>query len=381
MNKENKTEQEIKRMAAELVSDITLEREKQGLSQSKLAQLAGVKQSAVSRMESLGALPQLDTILRVMQPLNLKLSVKQKNYSGRDIMNIKNDNIKRLAVDTYSCRLNVTTSMDGEFHLVTDNENDFTLEQAGDAVVIRQKKRHLLRRLFDWAVEDVKITVPRDFYGEVALSNQNGRTSIYSIELGNMTVKNGNGMLVFEDINAGDIMLHNGNGRIEIQGAKFKSVDAHSGNGRLQMYDMTCEGRVKGKTSNGRIVLRNCVAQKFDFISSNGAIYLTDCEADEVKCGTSNGRVVASLRGNEEDYAIDFSTSNGSIYVGNSKYAGRYVVKSSGKKLEANTSNGSIRFRFADTPDLSAEGAGDYPDEDAEIFEDEVEVLAKKSDQ
>lgn len=374
-NKEN--DEEIKRMMSELVGDITLERERLGLSQSKLAELAGVKQSAVSRMESLGALPQLDTILRVIQPLGLRLTVKQKNHNRRDFMNIKNDNIKKIEVATVSCRLNVTSSNDDEFHVVTDREDEFTQEKTDDTIVIRQKKRSGIKWLLQWIPIDIKITVPRSFSGEVVLNNQNGRTRLYSINLGAINIKNGNGMLRFEDINAGDIILHDSSGRIELQGASIKSLDAHSGNGRIQLIDVKCDEKLKCKTSNGRVILKNCTAKKFDFTSSNGAILLSGCDADDIKCATSNGRIVASLLSNEDEYAMDLSTSLGGIWVGTQKYTGRYIVKNNGKKLDANTSNGSIRFSFADTPDLIAEITDD---DDSDFFEAEADLFENKDD-
>lgn len=369
-SKQNKNDEEINRMMAELIRDITLERESQGLSQIALAEMAGVKQSAISRMENLTVLPQLDTLLRVLQPLGLKLNVSHKNIR-RDFMNIKNCDIKKLEVETISCRLSVTTSTDDDFHIVTDNENDFTLENTGEDIIIRQKKRFGLKWLFQWVPVDIKITIPRNFSGDVNLTNHNGRISIYSINLGVMNVKNGNGTLEFEDINAGDMLLQNGNGRIEVQGANFKSVDAHSGNGRIQLVDVKTQEKINGKTSNGRVILKNCMAQKFDFTSSNGAILLSGCAAEKIKCSTSNGRIAASLLGNQDEFAMDFTTSMGSIWVGNQKFTGRYLVKSEGKKLEAHTSNGSIRFRFADTPDLDDGGVEDAVD----ILEEELEVF------
>lgn len=44
-------------------------REKKGYSQRELAELSGVKQPAIARMESFKSTPQVDTLLKILAPL------------------------------------------------------------------------------------------------------------------------------------------------------------------------------------------------------------------------------------------------------------------------------------------------------------------------
>ena len=74
---QNKADVEYIEYVADFVAQIIEAREEKGLSQAELAALCGLKQSAISRMESLKATPQLDTIIRVLQPLGLQLKVAQ----------------------------------------------------------------------------------------------------------------------------------------------------------------------------------------------------------------------------------------------------------------------------------------------------------------
>lgn len=60
---------------AELLSEVIVAREERGLSQAELAEMCGLKQSAISRLESLKATPQLDTLLKILASLNLKISL------------------------------------------------------------------------------------------------------------------------------------------------------------------------------------------------------------------------------------------------------------------------------------------------------------------
>lgn len=50
-------------------------RESKGLSQKELADLAGLKQPAIARLESMKATPQIDTLFKILQPLGYTLAV------------------------------------------------------------------------------------------------------------------------------------------------------------------------------------------------------------------------------------------------------------------------------------------------------------------
>ena len=60
---------------ASIVSAIIEKRNELGLSQRELASICGIPQSSVARIETFKTIPNLDTVLKIMQPLGLKLSV------------------------------------------------------------------------------------------------------------------------------------------------------------------------------------------------------------------------------------------------------------------------------------------------------------------
>ena len=60
---------------AEIISAVIQQRNALGLSQRDLAALCQMPQSSVARIESMRITPTLETMLRVMKPLGLKLSV------------------------------------------------------------------------------------------------------------------------------------------------------------------------------------------------------------------------------------------------------------------------------------------------------------------
>ena len=59
----------------ELIGKMIEAREKKGYSQRELAELSGVKQPAIARMESLKSTPQVDTLLKILAPLGYTLSI------------------------------------------------------------------------------------------------------------------------------------------------------------------------------------------------------------------------------------------------------------------------------------------------------------------
>lgn len=58
-----------------LIGKMIEAREEKGLSQRDLAELSGVKQPAIARLESMKATPQIDTLLKILAPLGYTLSI------------------------------------------------------------------------------------------------------------------------------------------------------------------------------------------------------------------------------------------------------------------------------------------------------------------
>ena len=60
---------------AELIGKLIEAREKKGYSQRDLAKLSGVKQPAIARLESMKSTPQINTLLKLLEPLGYTLSI------------------------------------------------------------------------------------------------------------------------------------------------------------------------------------------------------------------------------------------------------------------------------------------------------------------
>lgn len=60
---------------ATIVSAMIAQRNSLGISQRELAALCDMPQSSIARIESMQITPKLDTLLKIMKPLGLKLTV------------------------------------------------------------------------------------------------------------------------------------------------------------------------------------------------------------------------------------------------------------------------------------------------------------------
>ncbi len=62
-----------------LIGKLIEARERRGLSQRELADLAGLKQPAIARLESMKTTPQIDTLFKILQPLGYTLAIVPTN--------------------------------------------------------------------------------------------------------------------------------------------------------------------------------------------------------------------------------------------------------------------------------------------------------------
>ena len=75
VDEKSKKEMEEMEELASIVSAIIDKRNEMGLSQRDLAELCGIPQSSVARIETFKTTPNIDTLIKILQPLGLKLSV------------------------------------------------------------------------------------------------------------------------------------------------------------------------------------------------------------------------------------------------------------------------------------------------------------------
>ena len=75
IDERSKQEMEEIEVMAGIIGAMIDKRNELGYSQRDLAELCGMPQSSIARIESMKTTPNLDTLLKLMQPLGLKLTV------------------------------------------------------------------------------------------------------------------------------------------------------------------------------------------------------------------------------------------------------------------------------------------------------------------
>lgn len=72
---ESRLQMEELEETAAIIGAIIEQRKALGMSQRELASRCGITQSSVARIETLQTVPKLETVLKMMQPLGLRLTV------------------------------------------------------------------------------------------------------------------------------------------------------------------------------------------------------------------------------------------------------------------------------------------------------------------
>jgi len=68
-------EKELINFEVSIIGKMIEAREEKGLSQRELAEISGVKQPAIARLESMKATPQIDTLFKVLHPLGYTIEI------------------------------------------------------------------------------------------------------------------------------------------------------------------------------------------------------------------------------------------------------------------------------------------------------------------
>lgn len=80
---EGKADIEEAENLASIVGAMIKQRNALGISQRELAAICGIPQSSVARIESFKTTPNLETLLKIFQPLGLKLTVSASKQIGQ----------------------------------------------------------------------------------------------------------------------------------------------------------------------------------------------------------------------------------------------------------------------------------------------------------
>lgn len=168
----------------------------------------------------------------------------------------------------------------------------------------------------------LNVTLPADL--AVTVETTDGSMTAASLRSG-IDASTSNGRVEMRDIQGG-IKVHSSNGKLLLQRVEG-GARVSSSNGSITLEDVG--GEVYAKSSNGQIVIDSSITGNWECHSSNGAVSMKIPQNTDavITADTSNGSLKGSVSWNKKDedegsatlgggkYAVDLSTSNGSVTV------------------------------------------------------------------
>lgn len=213
----------------------------------------------------------------------------------------------------------------------------------------------------DYYKEDIILTLPKGFDGQLRLTGRNSDISCTSEGLGSMIdFSCADGSIYLSQVSAVDINLNSDNGTISAYTVTADSFAAHTDNGSMFLSEVSADGISDISTGNGHIDMEDMHfggetvivsngdigGASLNFIGdssitcSNSEIALTDTEFRNMTISNGNGSIYIDTPCSRADYTVSASTSNGECNVengGNGKY-----------KLEVKNRNGDVDVTFGD---------------------------------
>ncbi len=165
--------------------------------------------------------------------------------------------------------------------------------------------------------------VPMSYHDNLALEVDNGMLSISDFAGETVGLKN--------------VTLTTDNGKIQVHKMNAEKLSARTSNGYISL-DCVNADTVEIKTNNGYLELKNMVTNTLNGITHNGAIRCERVKGELIELTTSNGAINGTIVGQESDFKIIATVSNGHCNLQN---------KATGTKtLQVKTNNGAIKLNF-----------------------------------
>ena len=142
------------------------------------------------------------------------------------------------------------------------------------------------------------------------------------------------------------LLSSNGEITIDLANGSLKKLAVTTSNDEIELKNATCPD-ISLTTSNGAIVLEHVEGDVIHVLTSNDTIQLLHSSLEtSAELITSNDDVEIVLNGAVSDFTIDAGTSNGNIYIDDTKYDTSAIMKGGSKSLIISTSNSDIHISF-----------------------------------
>lgn len=238
----------------------------------------------------------------------------------------------------------VKPSRDGKIH-ITYMERDnhlYEIEEGSGITIKKFVKSKLSLFNIDFYEASLVIELPKGYAGSLDLRTGNAPITIAAISADRIDAKTSNSPIVLKD-NRGltQIKARTSNGKIVLSSITVRgNVDCMTSNGSIQLSDITADD-ITGVTSNASAVAVDVIANgDLSLKASNAKIKVDGITAGRrIELESSNGNITGHIRGDESEYAITSSVTNGSNSLPNETTGGD-------KTLDVSMKNGSIEIDF-----------------------------------
>ncbi|WP_433772560.1 DUF4097 family beta strand repeat-containing protein [Bacillus wiedmannii] len=247
---------------------------------------------------------------------------------------INNNNISSVIVDTNNTRVNIYPTKDNnikvtlEGEVIPNTKRTLTTDDKDSTLFISYKEKQ--QSWFNFNISEVlapltlNVHLPERQYDSLKVSNNNGYVSAKQLNTKHFDINTSNGRIELREINSQKITAEANNGIMDFKDIMAQNTHVKSNNGRIMLDHV--EGELEGQSNNGILSLKtNELDRNLNFTTHNGKI---------------------SIETEKEPTNVQFNVSvdNGSANILN-KYNGNAVIGKGENQIKLNTHNGNISVK------------------------------------
>lgn len=241
-----------------------------------------------------------------------------------------------------------------ELEVITPKDKAYTCKVAKEAFIINQNNISKAVSFILSKPLELKVRFPSNFMGDLKIKAKNGDFNTGRAVFSSVDIQSINGDYTMSQIKAKRVSITIDNGAVNLKEVLSPSVVVKVKNGGIKLDDVTSE-ELSAIGANTMISLAQIKSSKITAKTNNGRIDIKKTATDNLDLFERNGKIIAQLFGNAEDYKFTTDTKNGFISVNSDSYGKLYNTPiASDRHINIHSINGNIDVKFIAAPDKSA---------------------------
>lgn len=186
--------------------------------------------------------------------------------------------------------------------------------------------------------------------GKLNVNSTSGGIAVSEVKCEKVDAESTSGGVAMKSVTSeGDISAISTTGGIGVVDCSGQNFEAHSKSGSVKIDEVKVNDKSIVSAISGSVKVDRCSTAKLEAESTSGSISLKLDAVDKVSAKATSGSVSIELPGRASDYGYDLACTSGGIKLDGEKYEKKYKkesAESDGKKVEVNTTSGSIKIDF-----------------------------------